>query len=99
MPMDGLMLHAVVKTLQKSLTGGRVDRVQQPERDEIILTIRAQGENQMILFSSNANQARMHRTYERKKNAETPPQFCMLLRKHLLGAKFVSLFQKQNLSD
>lgn len=94
MPMDGLMLHAVVEECHKSLQGGRVDKVQQPERDEVILTIRAEGENQMLLFSSSANQARLHRTYLRKKNAETPPQFCMLLRKHLLGAKFLSLRQE-----
>ena len=87
MPMDGVMLGFMTRELNEKLAGGRVDKVTQPERDELILTIRNKGENHMLLVSASANSARMHLTREKKNNPLEPPTFCMLMRKHVLGAK------------
>ena len=55
MPMDGLTLGAMARELNHLLEGGRVDRVQQTERDELMLTLRAQGKNHRLLLSSSPN--------------------------------------------
>ena len=93
MPMDGVMLGFMTRELNEKLAGGRVDKVTQPERDELILTIRNKGENHMLLISASANSARMHLTREKKNNPLEPPTFCMLMRKHVLGAKVLEIRQ------
>ena len=93
MPMDGLTLGAMTRELNSLLVGGRVDRVQQTERDEIILLIRALGKNQKLLLSSSPNHARVHLTTQNKKSPDQPPNFCMILRKFLLGSRFLSAEQ------
>ncbi len=93
MPMDGVMLGFMTRELNEKLAGGRVDKVTQPERDELILTIRNKGENHMLLVSASANSARMHLTREKKNNPLEPPTFCMLMRKHVLGAKVLEIRQ------
>ena len=60
MPMDGVMLGFVARELDEKLRDGRVDRVIQPERDEIHLLIRAQGVNHRLVLSASANAARIH---------------------------------------
>ena len=87
MPMDGVMLGFVVRELREKLVGGRVDKLTQPEKDEIIMTIRNQGENRMLLATANAGSARIHLTNEKKNNPLEPPTFCMLMRKMLLGSR------------
>ena len=93
MPMDGVMLGFMTRELNERLAGGRVDKITQPERDELILTIRNRGENHMLLISASANSARMHLTREKKNNPLEPPTFCMLMRKHALGAKVLEIRQ------
>ncbi|MBQ2816440.1 MAG: NFACT family protein [Clostridia bacterium] len=93
MPIDGLMLSAIVRQLSDTLTGGRIDRIQQPERDEIHMLIRAGGKNHKLLMSSSANNARIHITQQSKKSMEVPPQLCTLLRKHILNGRVVSISQ------
>lgn len=93
MPMDGVMLGFVVRELREKLIGGRVDKVTQPEKDEIILTIRNQGENRMLLATANAGNARLHLTNEKKSNPLEPPTFCMLMRKLLAGSRVVDVRQ------
>lgn len=93
MPMDGLTLGAMARELNHTLEGGRVDRVQQTERDELILTLRAQGKNHKLLLSSSPNHARVHLTQSSKKSPDTPPMFCMLLRKYLVNARFLGAEQ------
>lgn len=93
MPMDGLTLGAMARELNRLLEGGRVDRVQQTERDELILTLRAQGKNHKLLLSSSPNNARVHLTGVTKKSPDTPPMFCMLLRKFLVNARFLGAEQ------
>ena len=83
MPMDGVMLGFVARELDAKLRDGRVDRVIQPERDEIHLLIRAQGVNHRLVLSASANAARVHLSEHAKTGPMEPPMFCMLLRKYL----------------
>ena len=83
MPMDGVMLGFVARELDHILKDGRVDRVIQPERDEIHLLIRAQGANHRLVLSASANAARIHLSEHSKTGPMEPPMFCMLLRKYL----------------
>ena len=93
MPMDGITLGAMARELNAALALGRVDRVQQTERDELILTLRAQGGNRRLLLSSSPNNARIHLTAAQKRSPDTPPMFCMLLRKNLGNARFLGAEQ------
>ena len=96
MPMDGVTLCLVARELNGLLAGGRVDKVSQPERDEVNLTIRNGGENRLLLLSANPASARAHITSERKANPLEPPNLCMLMRKHLLGGRISSIRQAES---
>jgi len=92
MALDGAFLYAVKNELS-SLIGGRIDKIYQPSRDEIIIAIRSEGSTKKVLFSSGANSARVHLTETSPENPKTPPMFCMLMRKHLGGGKLLSIRQ------
>lgn len=92
MPLDGAMLHTVLHELQDALADGRIDKVLQPERDELHLLIRAGGENIRLLASASPANPRIHITQANKPNP-TPPAFCMLLRKHLTGGRITAVTQ------
>ena len=96
MPMDGLTIGAVVYELNNTLVGGRVDKINQPEDDEIHILVRNNGENHKLLLCSNASFARLNITKITKPNPDVPSNFCMLLRKHLTGAKISSFKQIEN---
>ena len=93
MPYDGLMMHRCIVEMQALLLGGRVDRVMQPEQDEIHLMIRNNGATHRLLLCANADRARAHISQHNKPNPATPSVFCMLLRKHLVGAHVRSFAQ------
>lgn len=92
MPMDGFTLSFLQRELRDTLLGGRVDKVNQPERDALLLLIRSGG-NHKLLLSANANQARVQLTAQSYENPAEPPMFCMLMRKHLLGARITDIAQ------
>jgi len=85
MPFDGIVATAVAHELNIKLMGGRIFKIYQPERYTLIFHIRTGSENYKLLINCNANSARIHLTELDLENPETPPVFCMLLRKHLLG--------------
>ena len=85
--MDGLMLGFVARELKSMLPGGRVDRVLQPEKDELHVLIRTREGTRRLLLCAAANSARAHITQEVKPNPDEPPMFCMLLRKLLGGSR------------
>lgn len=85
MPLDAITLHALTLEL-KAAEGARIDRVQQPEKDKILLSLRTREGNRRVLISAAASDARVHFTAESFENPAEPPMFCMLLRKHLIGA-------------
>jgi len=90
MSLDAICLRAVVNELSGELTGSRIDKVQQPSRDQIVLTVRAKDR---VLLSANPNQPRIQFTRELRDNPAQPPMFCMLLRKHLVGARIEAVTQ------
>ena len=93
MPMDGVMLKFVTRELADTLKDARLDRVLQPERDEIHLLLRAGGQNHRLLLSASAGAARAHLTLKARTGPQEPPMFCMLLRKHLAGGRLREIRQ------
>lgn len=92
MAFDGAFLYAVKMEMQ-FLIGSRVDKIHQPSREEIIITLRSRNGGHKLLISASANSARIHITESSIDNPKTPPMFCMLLRKHLGGGKLVTIRQ------
>jgi predicted ribosome quality control (RQC) complex YloA/Tae2 family protein len=86
MSFDGIMTRAVTAELQETLTSGRISKVYQPHKTDLVFTIRSNGKNHKLLISANPSFARIHLTEHQYENPDTPPMFCMLLRKHLEGA-------------
>lgn len=93
MPLDAITLSALCSELSEKLTGGRIDKVQQPERDMLILSLRSQGENLRLLISAGTGSARVHFTHSDFENPTEPPMFCMLMRKHLVGGRINAVTQ------
>ncbi len=91
--MDGLTVRFAAEELQEALCGGRIDRITQPERDTVLLVIRAGNENRTLLLCASANNARFHLTGRKFPNPLDPPALCMLLRKQLLGGRVLSVRQ------
>ncbi|MFA6308654.1 MAG: NFACT RNA binding domain-containing protein [Clostridia bacterium] len=90
MPFDGIVTKCAVEELSSKLTNGRIEKIFQPENDEIYVSIRANGENLRLVLSSSANYPRIHLTDTLKENPSNPPLFCMILRKHLSGGRIIS---------
>ena len=93
MPLDGFTLGAIAKELKATLCGGRIDKIIQPERDEVIFTIRNGGANHMLLTSSSVGCARAHITVQKKTSPLEPFNLCMLMRKHLIGGRISDIRQ------
>lgn len=92
MALDGIFLSAVRQELGR-LIGGRVDKIYQPAREEIIMTLRTREGSEKLLFNSSANDARVHITNTMAENPKTPPMFCMLMRKRLTSGKLTDIRQ------
>ena len=93
MALDGLAVHALVYEISALLSGGKVDKIFQPERDKIIISIRNQNKSQKLLLSVNPQGARVNITEKSYENPIVAPNFCMLLRKHLQPSRLVSVTQ------
>lgn len=92
MALDGVFLSTLIKSLKENLLNCKIDKVNQPEKDEVILTIR--GSNRLkLLISASANNPRIQFTKISKENPNQPPMFCMVLRKYLLGSKILDIYQ------
>ncbi|MCR5610661.1 MAG: NFACT family protein [Clostridiales bacterium] len=90
--MDGLSLSAVVYEL-KAVIGGRIEKVQQPERDELLISIHSTGGSNRLLISASPENCRILLTDEKKVSPVDAPAFLMLMRKYLTGARIVSVSQ------
>lgn len=86
MSFDGLFTRAITNELSSLLKGGRINKIHQPYKNEIILAVRANGVNHKLLLSAHPSYARVQITNEQYDNPNEPPMFCMLLRKHLEGS-------------
>ena len=83
----------MAEELRAALVGGRIDKVYQPGRDEVVLAVRGSGGNGKLLLSASPNQPRAQFTTVSRENPGTPPMFCMLLRKHLTGGRILEIVQ------
>lgn len=92
MAIDGLTLRAVTAELQ-TLVGGKLDKIQQPEKDTLLLTVRIERQNVKLLINMHAEMGRLQLTREAFDNPVNAPAFCMLLRRHLIGGRIVSITQ------
>ena len=90
MPLDAVSLRAVVEELRPQLLNLRIDKVQQPARDQVILLLRG---SRRLLLNAGANAPRLQLTELPRDNPAEPPMFCMLLRKHLVGARVADIIQ------
>lgn len=93
MPFDGFAVAAAAAELNQILAKGRIDKIHQPEKDELVFTIRLAQGSIRLQISANARWARIHTTETRRPNPANPPSFCMLLRKYLEGGKILSVRQ------
>ena len=93
MPFDAVFLSAVLRELEPVLVGSRIDKVQMPARDLVVLQFHGTGGSGRLLLSASPNSPRLHLTQVPLENPAQPPMFCMLLRKHLSGGRIVALRQ------
>ncbi|RFU63211.1 fibronectin/fibrinogen-binding protein [Peribacillus saganii] len=93
MSFDGLFTKAMAEELSANLKGGRINKIHQPYKNEIIILIRAAGKNHKLLLSAHPSYARVQLTQESYENPQTPPMFCMLMRKHLEGYVIEDIYQ------
>lgn len=93
MALDGFSISNIIYELKNTIIGGRVDKIYQPEKDEIVLQIRNKGNAYKLLLTANASSPRLHFSNIQKENPINAPLFCMVLRKHLASGKIVDITQ------
>ena len=91
MALDAICLRAVVNEITPELVGSRIEKIQQPARDQVIFVLRG---SRRLLISCNPGQPRVHMTELLRENPSQPPMFCMLLRKHLSGGIITAVRQE-----
>ncbi|MBB6631256.1 Rqc2 family fibronectin-binding protein [Clostridium algidicarnis] len=96
MALDGIFLHSIVSELKSEILNAKIDKVNQPEKDEIILSIRCSSGNKKLLISSNSNYPRIHFSEESKANPASAPMFCMILRKYIVSGRIKDITQLNN---
>ncbi len=90
MALDAITMSLLAKELDSRLAGSRIDKIHQPSKDEVVFHLRKRDGNLKLLLSARSGSARLCVTRENFENPQVPPSFCMLLRKYLSGARFVS---------
>ena len=93
MAFDGITIAGIVKELREKTVGGRIYKIAQPEKDELLLTIKNNGGQVRLLLSADASLPLIYMTDQNKQSPMTAPNFCMLLRKHLQNARIISVEQ------
>ncbi|WP_252249979.1 NFACT RNA binding domain-containing protein [Clostridium sp. ZBS13] len=96
MALDGIYLYSLVNDFKNSILDSKIDKINQPEKDEIILTLRKDRKNLKLLISASPRFARIHLTNSTKSNPIKAPMYLMVLRKYLLGGRITKLTQKNN---
>ncbi len=91
MPLDAIALGAIVSELDEKLRDAKIEKIHQPERDEIMLVAKSFSKTYKLAISASGSNARIHLVEESKENPASPPMFCMLLRKHLTGARVIKI--------
>ena len=93
MAFDAFYMGAVLNEIRQKATGARVEKIHQPSRDTVIILLRCEGGREKLLLAANPAAPRLHFTAASPENPAEPPMFCMLLRKHLSGARLSSVSQ------
>lgn len=93
MAFDGITIAALVRELSEKIVGGHVQKIAQPETDELLLTIKNNRISYKLQISASASLPLLHLTEQTKQSPLTAPNFCMLLRKHLGGARLLACRQ------
>ncbi len=93
MAFDGITVHALTKELSDKLTGGRLSKIAQPEKDELFFTIKAPNGQFRLMISVNPSLPLAYLTDNNKQSPLTAPNFCMLLRKHIANGRIISITQ------
>ena len=93
MALDSIAVSALKYELEKTLIGGRIDKVYQPEKDELTVSVRTFTDNYKLVICASPSNARIHFAEKFKDNPKTAPMFCMLLRKHIGGGKIIEIKQ------
>ena len=93
MALDGAFLRHLKKEIEETAAGARVDKIYQPNKDEMVLFLRTRTGVLKLLMSARANSARIHFTRDLPENPKSPPMLCMLLRKRLSGARLAAVRQ------
>lgn len=96
MAYDGVVTMAIAKELNDNILLGKIDKIYQPEKDELVLIVHTKNGNYKLLLSANSNASRVHFVSDTPKNPANPPTFCMLMRKHLQGSRIVGIEQKDS---
>lgn len=94
MAFDGIVTMAVASELQSIITTGKIDKVYQPETDELVFNIHTKSGNVKLFASANSASSRVHLIEDTLPNPPAPLSFCMLLRKHIQGARITDVSQK-----
>ena len=97
MSLDGIVTRAIVNELENTLKDGRIDKIYQYQRNEILIQVYNRGKNHKLILSANPSNPRAHLTDHTISNPSTPPMFCMLLRKHLMRGSILDI--KQHATD
>lgn len=95
MAFDGIAVHAITQELNKKLFGGKLEKVYQPENDELVFHIHSKEGNFKLYLSCNSSNARINLITESVPNPPAPMTFCMLLRKHIQGGRIIGILQKE----
>lgn len=93
MALDGVFLYTIAEELRSILLGGRIEKIMQPSKEEIMISMRTMQGERKLLVSANPNSPRLHLTSLSLENPKQPPMFCMLMRKHLGSGKLVGIRQ------
>lgn len=93
MPLDGIVLRSLCTELNNLLSGGRIEKIFQPEKDKVIIHVHSRADNYKLLLNAGSSHPRIHLTDTPGENPPTPPNFCMLLRKHLSGGRIRDINQ------
>lgn len=93
MSFDGIMTRAITNELKKEILGGKIQKISQPSKNDIVFNVYSRGKSYKVLISANNNEARLNITEQKFENPDVPPNFCMVLRKHLNQGKIVNIEQ------
>lgn len=94
MSYDGIVTRKIVNELREKLLGGKIQKVTQPSKNDIVFNVYSMGKNYKLLLSANNNEARINITNKKYENPDVPPNFCMVLRKHINQGKIIDISQR-----